>query len=105
MPRNLGATGSGGDGQIRRMNRLLISLLAIVLGGCSKPSPDGAIRWDGKSWRFPGGEVATAGSMAARGGGVLVVDPEGGATVGECGVWLDALKGSGIQNVTLMDLK
>lgn len=95
MPRNLGATGPGGDGQIRRMNRLLISLLAILPGGCSKPSPDGAIRWDGKSWRFPGGEVVTVGSMAARGGGVLVVDPAGGATVGACGVWLDGLKGSG----------
>ncbi len=90
---NLRATGSDGHGQIRRMNRLVI-LLVILVAGCSKPSPEGAIRWNGRSWNFPGGEEVAAGSMAARGGGLLIVDPEGGASVGECAVWLDGLKGS-----------
>lgn len=74
------------------MKGMLIGILALLLGGCSKTSPDGVIRWDGESWKFSGGERVTAESIGSRVGSILAVDPSGGAKVGECAVWLDGLK-------------
>lgn len=68
-------------------------MVAFGLGGCTKPGPDEAIRWDGVRWTFPDGKEVTAESMAAGSGEVLNVRPEGGAKIGDCTAWLDGLKG------------
>lgn len=71
--------------------------LALVLAaGCSKPAPaGGAMRWDGREWRFPDGAAVTREAMAASGNEVWEIDPAGGAKIGECALWLDGVAAAG----------
>lgn len=76
--------------------RCLLGWALVLAAGCSKPDPaGGALRWDGREWRFPDGAAVTCEAIAARGNEVLEIDPAGGATVGDSAFWLDAVAAAG----------